>query len=212
MNRHYIYFHYKKDTNQVFYVGQGVGKRYKSIYNRSKHWNYIVNKHGLRCEIIDNNLTREEVNKLEIYYIDKFGRSDIGKGELCNKTDGGEGRSNIIITEETRVKLKLINKGRKFTQEHKDKISISNTGKKNPMTEQTKANVKIAQSKRIDMPNLLKRMSEINKKAIIGYKDGVNYEWESQKECSKSINRNRGSIRLAIIEERLCNGYILIFK
>ena len=43
----YLYFHRRKDTNEVFYVGIGCAKYYgraKVKCNRSSHWKNIVNK------------------------------------------------------------------------------------------------------------------------------------------------------------------------
>jgi hypothetical protein len=65
-----------------------------------------------------------------------FGRKDLGTGILYNRTDGGDGASGNIHTEETKRKLSEIrkgkvppNKGIPHTNETKRKIGVANTGK-----------------------------------------------------------------------------------
>ena len=48
-----IYRHRTLDTNEVFYVGIGSIKRAKEKgKGRSLFWNYVVNKHDYKVEII----------------------------------------------------------------------------------------------------------------------------------------------------------------
>jgi len=87
---------------------------------------------------LKRNLTEEEAHRHEIYIISVLGRKDIGTGILRNLTDGGEGVSRRIITEETRKKLSdsaknrpmVSFKGRKHTPETKQKISQKKLGTK----------------------------------------------------------------------------------
>ena len=46
--------------------------------------------------------------------IAKFGRRDLGKGTLCNLTDGGEGSSGLVQTHETVAKRVAARRGRKL--------------------------------------------------------------------------------------------------
>lgn len=50
--------------------------------------------------------------------------------ELKNGDRGGKGRSGFIVSDETRQKLSLVNKGRIISEETRDKISKANKGKK----------------------------------------------------------------------------------
>jgi hypothetical protein len=102
---YYIYAHYTADTNEIFYIGKGVGRRaYKRERNNSL-WTNIYNKHGLKVKILfyfDN----EQLSLItEKYLIKSIGRRDLGLGPLANMTDGGEGTSGRICLPKTRKKI-----------------------------------------------------------------------------------------------------------
>lgn len=130
----YVYSHRTLDTNQVFYVGISSTLNFKRAYSttyRSKHWNNIVKKHGYEIQILTNNKTWEEVCELEKLLIKYYGRKDLGLGNLCNLTDGGEGTFGVIRSEELRKKYGSWNIGRKPTEEHLQKNREANSGEKN---------------------------------------------------------------------------------
>ena len=123
--RFYTYVHLTEDTNQIFYIGKGQkARRYSTKHNN--HWQAIVNKHGFYSTILAHWETEEEALEHEKLLIASF--KDIGY-KLANKTDGGEGTSGIIMTEEHRHKLSLAKKGRKLSEEHRKNISKGNKGK-----------------------------------------------------------------------------------
>lgn len=97
MNNYYVYRHYKKNTNEVFYIGMGKEvnfRRSRSKRYRNNHWHNIVNKYDFNVEIVAENLTEQEAIELEIFLIQSYGRLDLGTGCLVNMTDGGEGVFN----------------------------------------------------------------------------------------------------------------------
>ena len=126
-DKFYIYLHRRATDNTVFYVGKGHGKRAWFVNNRSNRWNYIVTKHGYNVVIVQDNLTEEQAFILEKELI-----ADIGKESLCNMTDGGEGASGLVHSEESRRKMSNASIGRKKTEEHKQKIREFNIGRKLP--------------------------------------------------------------------------------
>lgn len=92
---YYVYEHYRKDTNQIFYVG--IGKiengKYQRAYShmkRNPHWHATVKKYGFDSKIVFESESREDVCNKEIELILKYGRKDLGTGQLVNKTTGGE--------------------------------------------------------------------------------------------------------------------------
>lgn len=126
-NIFYVYFHYRKDDGKIFYVGKGFKNRYKSTANRNKYWHNTVNKHGYYSNIVQDNLSESDAFELEVFCI-----KEIGKENLCNITDGGDGVCGItrIVTQETKDKLKgriPWNKGVKYSDEQKLLISKSMT-------------------------------------------------------------------------------------
>lgn len=161
-----VYRHRTLDTHEVFYIGIGSVKRSKSKH-RSSFWKNVVNKHGYYIEIIKNNLSWEEACELEQLLIQEYGRRDLQTGILVNLTDGGEGAPGTIISEETKLKLRDKNKGKKLTEEHKKKIGLANKGRK---------------------PSLIveqKRLEKITRK-VIDTRNNIVYN--SVKEVSKIFN------------------------
>lgn len=98
----YVYLHLTEDTNEVFYVGKGKGNRAYKLSGRNKFWHNIVNKHGFTVKIVEENLTEEQSILLEQKLINEYGRRNLGTGKLVNLTDGGEGVSGKVYTDEER--------------------------------------------------------------------------------------------------------------
>lgn len=141
---------------EPFYIGKGKINRYKSYKNRNNYFINIINKLKklkLKPIIIKlyENLNENESIKLEIKLIKIIGRKDINQGSLINMTDGGDGVSGLIFSEESKQKLSILNSGRnncmfgvhrfgkdnpmfgrKHSKKTKEKISKSNSGKNAP--------------------------------------------------------------------------------
>lgn len=131
-NRFYVYAHQRLDDNSIFYIGKGHGKRAESTSNRNRYWEFVVNKVGYRVLIIQDNMSETDAFTLEKYLIAFYGREDLGEGRLVNMSDGGEGNSGHIFTDESKIKMSRANKGKEtwnkgktdiYTAETKNKIS-----------------------------------------------------------------------------------------
>lgn len=109
-----VYFHKKKNTNEIFYVGKGRQWRQNQKSNRNKHWHNVVNKYGFDVCIVADNLTNKKACLLERFLI-----SEIGLNYLVNYTLGGEGSEGYKHTEEA---LSLM-RGKRLSEEHKEKLS-----------------------------------------------------------------------------------------
>jgi len=90
--------------------------------------------------IIHNDVSREETCEIEILLIKKYGRKDLGTGNLINKTNGGKGNYGTIVSIKTRQKMSEARKGEKnpmfgktISEEHKQKISETHKGEKHHM-------------------------------------------------------------------------------
>jgi excinuclease UvrABC nuclease subunit len=125
-----VYTHTRLDNNQVFYVG--VGKHSRRAYSknsRNSHWYNIVNKHGYKVTITHKDICYEEALSIEKYLVAFYGRKDLGKGSLVNKTEGGDGTLGAIVSEETRAKKSVFFKGRKHSEETKAIMSIAQSNR-----------------------------------------------------------------------------------
>src|ERR1700676_1942935 len=80
--------------------------------------------------------TEAEAMALEIVMIDLFGRKDVGTGCLRNFTDGGEGHSGYVYTEDQKRRKSLVMtgvlhptwRGKKHSPETRAKMSAAHKG------------------------------------------------------------------------------------
>ncbi len=93
-NNKVVYLHKRKTDKKVFYVGIGNPNRPYTIQGRTDFWWRIVNKYDYIIEVIQDNLSPKEAQKIEKELIEKYGRRDLKKGYLVNLTDGGDGAIN----------------------------------------------------------------------------------------------------------------------
>ncbi|MBT8514387.1 hypothetical protein G6727_02805 [Polynucleobacter paneuropaeus] len=145
LNNFYIYQHLKADTNEIFYVGKGNKKRAYS-HNRGEYWKRVVAKHGLIVQIIHQDLDEDTAFKLEIETIQIYRSQGI---KLVNMTDGGEGTSGRITTDESRInysKSRLGNKNPMYQKTHNPEIieKIRQASVINHANPETKAKLKKA--------------------------------------------------------------------
>lgn len=154
---YYVYKHIKADTNEIFYVGKGVGNRAYKTTSRNDYWKRIVAKHGLKVQFVAQNLNEELAFLVEAETIDLYKRLNV---KLSNMTDGGEGAAGYRHTEEHKSKMlgnqygKLVKKngfkGKTHSNEQKAKWSESRKGVTSPrkgvtLSEETRS--KISQSR-----------------------------------------------------------------
>lgn len=170
MNNFYVYGHFTKNSDDLFYIGKGKENRaYDFQSARTFWWRNIANKYGVTVKLLYENLTEEEALCLEKKLIEKYGRRDLKTGCLVNMTDGGEGSSGRIISETAKKKMSLSKLGKKYTEKHRrkmseahknvseearKKMSIAKMGKKRkPFSEEHKLRISEAQKKRHAIKN-----------------------------------------------------------
>jgi len=115
----YVYKDPRPTKNQqVVYVGKGTGERaYQHWTQRVKHnkgfgaFLALLRREKLEpiIEIVKDQLEESEAFYEEMRLIEIYGRRDLGKGALFNLTDGGEGFSNVIRTDEWKQNLSTAN-------------------------------------------------------------------------------------------------------
>lgn len=95
----YTYVHRKASTGEVFYVGKGHGQRSGQRSRRSDYWKRVVEKYGLLVEILEYWADESDALAHERYLIASYRASGI---TLCNLTDGGDGISGYVFSEDQR--------------------------------------------------------------------------------------------------------------
>jgi hypothetical protein len=166
-NRFYTYAYLRGDRTP-YYIGKGEKDR---IYKKKKN-EIQPPKNKSRIIFLKRNLTEDEAFKHEIYIISVLGRKDLGTGILRNRTNGGEGGSGSIRSDETKKKIgdslrgkphlphtgETRKKMRKYAgnrpKEHNKKISESNKGKPahnkgKKMSDEQKLKLKLANTGKV---------------------------------------------------------------
>jgi hypothetical protein len=201
-NRFYTYAYLRKDRTP-YYIGKGSGRR----INENKGRPCEKPKDKSRIIFLKQNLTEEEAFQHEKYMIAVFGRKDLGTGILRNKTDGGEGPSGRVPSEETREKMRMASTGRTHTDKARAKMSESHKGENNhnygkPRTQEVKD--KISKSNRGKTRSeearvKMKEINETNKKNKIGL---YSITPEKRKEIDLYCKQNNLGIYALTEEER----------
>jgi hypothetical protein len=151
----YVYEHIRPDTNAVFYVGKGKGRRCFESRRRNPHWKRIVSKAGgFDVRVVVDGIDEEFAFLAEQELISKLKAQGI---VLSNLTDGGEGASGYRHTDSARAKFsetmartmethKHIVRARQLGENNSakkagvgDKISKALTGRK--LSEETKSKI-----------------------------------------------------------------------
>ncbi len=92
---------------EPFYIGKGKNKRIKNINGRNQFFKNKINKikkfklHPIVFKLYEN-LSEKASFEIEEKLIKEIGRIDLETGPLVNMTDGGEGCSGKILSDETK--------------------------------------------------------------------------------------------------------------
>ena len=143
----YVYLYLDPVNFDTFYVGKGTGQRWKLCTHRPEHNKWLarkINKIGAENILIKmiNCKSEEHAFQLEKEIIQQFGRRDLGLGTLLNMTDGGEGLSGAIWTDERKANKSIEVKkhfekngnpfkGKKHTEDAKHRMHIAKSGSGN---------------------------------------------------------------------------------
>lgn len=131
MNDFYVYA-WLRPCGTPFYIGKGKGDRDARTKSHNPYFMNIVAKasrEGAAVKVVrwQEGLSEEDALNLEIAYIKLFGRRNTGTGVLANMTDGGDGMSGAIMSDETLSRMRAVQSNR--TPETRAKMSAWQIGK-----------------------------------------------------------------------------------
>ena len=118
----YYTYAYLREDRTPYYIGKGKGNR--AYIRRQRRVSPPIDRN--RIILLKQNLTEAEAFRHEIYMIAVYGRKDLGTGILWNNTNGGEGCSGSIYSEDARKKISDAAKNRVWTDAQKKEASERN--------------------------------------------------------------------------------------
>lgn len=243
--KYYVYGHYT-NNNKLFYIGVGtiinlktnrIISRYSRAFhkaNRTKFWDNIVTKYGLKVKILFEYYTKEEALDKESELVEKFGRRCMNNGILCNISSGGEigtvGRK-FVMSETQKKKLSDI-KSQDFYIYNSEGIfltslkTIKTVAKYCGVTPNAISSCLKTKNYsngyfifRIFKGSELKYTvqdlnfkSILSKKVITIDKNNVEVIHESVHEAAKFLNTDRKNLKRGISNNRLVKGYKVLFE
>lgn len=191
--------------NGKVYIGKTVGllcnrkathKKGAIGYCYNSAFHNAIRKHGwenFKWEILAETDSESKLNALEKFYISAYRKMGI----CYNMTNGGEGQSGIIVSQETREKLSQTGKGRKHSEEFKLKASERMKGENNPAKrEDVKKKISETSKNRI--------VSEETKEKMRIKSTGKKHTDEARKKISDSAKgrKHSESTKLKFKEQR----------
>ena len=230
-NKFYVYHLINPITNVPFYVGKGYGRRMydhenhvlKNTHpNNNSHLFYKIKKVLNECGKIGYKKIIENIDEKSALIKESEEIKRIGRTNLCNLTDGGEGISGYVYSDELKHKKSLLVLGknnpfygRKHSEQSLQKISISLKGKPSPMKGKThsveiRKKLSIINEGRKFSDGHRLKISESLKKSIIqlDLMSNLIRIWNSISDASKELNIDKSSVVKCLKGKiKSCGGY-----
>ena len=130
-----FYVYTLSDTEKVFYVGKGSGKRLQTTLNpnfgntKSTYKSNKLKKLYQEHKIVVPSVLFTTNNEAKAFEVERELIKYFGKENLCNLTEGGDGLAGLSFSEEHKNKIRQALLGVPLTEERKQNISKAKKGK-----------------------------------------------------------------------------------
>ncbi len=161
----YIYKWFRKDNNEIFYIGKGHKNRYKDINHRNQIFKEYLDKYDCDVEIVEYFENEEKAFQKEKELITKYKKIQQCKANL---DDGGKGGCHFVWTKEMKEYQSKYNPMKR--PEQRERMS-----KENPMKN----------------PEVAKKVALKNSKAVIINGE----RFDSLLSASKALKKSEPTIR-----------------
>lgn len=196
------------DATGIFYVGKGRARRAQDLSHRNPHHANVVAKYGAENILFGKiECSSEEVAfELEKGLIKCLRRMGV---QLTNQTDGGEGVSGLVFSEESKAKISKAGLGRRFSEEHKAKIGDAGRGR----THSEESKVKISEARRgVPSPRKGVSLSEAIRQKIRAANLGKRATPITIEKLSKArkgrVHANNGVRTIRVLASEIPEGFI----
>jgi len=186
MNRliFYVYAYLRKSDDTPYYIGKGKDNRYKRKHSVS------VPKDRSKIVFLETCLSDVGACAIERRMIQWYGRKDLNTGILLNQTDGGDGTSGCLQSEENKRKQSERMKGIPKTETAKKKMSDAKKGI--PCSEKLKRINSLVHSGKIVSSEIRSRISNSHKNLPKSDQHRLNIS-KSKKGCIQSLATREGA-------------------